>query len=478
MSVIIASNQTAGALALTQLPVPDNEIPASGSVTLTEFASVSEIQDDAELLAHITAGDVLLEVDGVTLTQAESLTAMDTFIETPGSIAIAVDEGGVAVGSAFSKLNFIGLSATDSGGGTADVEYTGGAAFANYYHDTAYAGITTTASTLPFNTARITDAAFTLASNELTINTASTYRVDFGCSSNESETDDNTVEIWLELDSGGGFAEVGGTRARWFHDSGEEEGGNASFAILELDATDVLRVRGQVVDGSDQINTLADSLRLSIQTIGKDGASGATGPQGPPGSGSTVNVQDGGSNIPNTPHSTLNFTGAGVTASDSGGGVAEINIPGGGSSGANIAQYLRSSNQLISTTASPIIFDVSNFEDANYSRNSELITILTAGVYSISYSVYFDTNANARRTVDCWVDRSVNSGVSYSEIVPSRASSYARNQTDDTSNTACTFFVELAVNDIVRLIADSTGTNGSANGIANRMWISLQYLRA
>jgi hypothetical protein len=229
MSVIIALNQTAGDLALTQLPVPDNEIPALGSVRLTNFATVGEIQSDAELRDHIRGGDVLLQVNGVTLTQAESVEAVSTYVHI---------------------------------------------------------------------------------------------------------------------------------------------------------------------------------------------------------------------------------------------------------SAAYIAQYLRSSDQLISTTASPIIFDVSNFEDANYSRTGELITILTAGVYSISYSVYFDTNANARRTVDCWVDRSVNSGVSYSEIVPSRAASYARNQTDDTSNTSCTFYAELGRNDIVRLIADSTGTNGSANGIGNRMWISLQYMRA
>lgn len=430
MSVIIALNQTAGALALTQLPVPDNEIPASGSVTLTEFASVSEIQDDSELVAHITAGDVLLEVDGVTLTQAESIAAVATYVQVS-------------------------------------------AAFANYYHNTAYAGITTTASTLPFNTTRISNSAFTFAAGELTINLAGSYRVDFGCSSNESETDDNTVEIWLELDSGGGFGEVGGTRARWFHDSGEEEGGNASFAILELDGTDVLRVRAQVVDGSNQINTLADSLRLSIQTVGANGAPGPQGPQGPSG-GATINVQDAGSNIPNTPHSTLNFIGAGVIASDSGSGIAEINIPGG--AGANIAQYLRSSNQLISTTASPIIFDVSNVQDSNYSRNNELITILTAGWYSISYSVYFDTNANARRTIECWIDRST--GGAFAELVPSRAASYSRNQTDDTSNTTATCFAELAAGDVIRLIADSTGTNGTANGIANRMWISLQYLRS
>lgn len=46
-------------------------------------------------------------------------------------------------------------------------------------------------------------------------------------------------------------------------------------------------------------------------------------------SGGAVNVQDEGTAIPNTPHGTLNFVGAGVTATDGGAGVAIITIPGG-----------------------------------------------------------------------------------------------------------------------------------------------------
>ena len=37
MTVLIAVNQTAGALTLAQLSVPDREIPASGQVTLTDW---------------------------------------------------------------------------------------------------------------------------------------------------------------------------------------------------------------------------------------------------------------------------------------------------------------------------------------------------------------------------------------------------------------------------------------------------------
>jgi hypothetical protein len=74
-TVIIAKNQTAGDLALTKLSAPDSKIPASGQVTLTDYNFVWDIQEDAELRAHITAGDVLLNVDGVDLDQAESLVA-------------------------------------------------------------------------------------------------------------------------------------------------------------------------------------------------------------------------------------------------------------------------------------------------------------------------------------------------------------------------------------------------------------------
>lgn len=46
------------------------------------------------------------------------------------------------------------------------------------------------------------------------------------------------------------------------------------------------------------------------------------------GGGIGVNVQDEGVAIPGNPHDTLNFTGGGVLASDAGGGVATVAIPG------------------------------------------------------------------------------------------------------------------------------------------------------
>jgi hypothetical protein len=483
MTTIIAVNQTVGALALNQLPVPDNEIPAGvgNTVTLTDYATVSEIQDDVDLIAHITAGDCILNDGASDLTHAQSLAVTSTVTATLEGTAVMeslVDaKGDLVAATADDEVERLPVGADRQVLAANSVQPSGlswvdlpEAAFANYYHSVSYAGITTTASTLPFNTARITNAAFTLSgSSELTINTDGSYRVDFGCSSSEASNNDAVADIWVELNTGGGFAEVGGTRARWFHDSSDEEGGNAGFAILELDATDVIRIRGQIVDGTDQVDTLADSLRLSIQTVGANGAAGATGPQGPAGSGSSVIVEDEGSVVAGGPHTNLDFVGDAVTVTDAGGGVANISIDG---FTPNVSQYRQSGNLTINTTATTVVLNANDFQDSGYTRSGENVTINTAGVYRISYSIMFDTNANARRTVDGWVENNT------VEIVPSRSSSYSRNTIDDTANSSAAFLVQLAASDVVRLRCQSTGTSGTAIGQGNRMWLTIEFVRS
>ena len=113
--IVIAKNQTAGALALDQLPVPDNEIPASGQVTLTDYVSIAEIQQDPQLLAHIVATDAIVNVDGVDLSAADS----EAFVSTVPNTTFTDTEDGLTPASGGGSTNFLRADGSwqDPGGG-------------------------------------------------------------------------------------------------------------------------------------------------------------------------------------------------------------------------------------------------------------------------------------------------------------------------------------------------------------------------
>lgn len=74
---LIAKNLTAGDLALSNLSAPDGKIPASGTVTLTDYNRLSAIQSDSELRGYIDANQVVFN-DGVgDMSKAQSLLVMD-----------------------------------------------------------------------------------------------------------------------------------------------------------------------------------------------------------------------------------------------------------------------------------------------------------------------------------------------------------------------------------------------------------------
>ena len=434
-TVIVAKNQTGSPLTLEQLPVPSGSLPASpGEVTLTDYASEMEIQSDSELLAYITAGNVILSVNGVTFTQSGSIAVGETFVSTFPLYADFYDSGTTNVG--------------------------------------------TSATTLALDTVRQNSdgsfgAAFALSGDQVTVqaNAGGTYVIRYDVTFGEAGGDNRICDLWIELNG----SEVPATRAEvvyWTEHGAENNGTAGRSVILTLAPTDVLRVRGQVTDGAANYTTVAGGVGLTIYAVGSNGIigpAGSDGAQGPAGSGTTITVEDEGSNIPNTPHSNLNFVGAGVTATDAGSGVATITIPGGGTT--NIAQYRQTGNLTINTTATTVVLDANDFEDSNYTRSGENVTIDTAGIYRISYNIFFDTTANARRTVDGWVESNT------TEIVPSRSSAYTRNNTDDTASSGATFLVQLAATDVVRLRCQSTGTSGTADGQGNRMWLTLEFVR-
>lgn len=121
---------------------------------------------------------------------------------------------------------------------------------------------------------------------------------------------------------------------------------------ITADATSVTVTR--TVDGGAAVNVLVEfwhtieavvplvpppgQLIGQVPWIQQPGAGGGGG-------GSTIIVEDEGAIIPGNPKSTLDFIGAGVTATDGGGGIATITIPGGpagppGPAGADGAPYV------------------------------------------------------------------------------------------------------------------------------------------
>jgi hypothetical protein len=74
---IVAVNQTVVAIPLTQLYATNSEIPASTSVTLTEFNRVEEILGDEQLLTLIQNDEILLNVNTIDLTKEQSLVFLD-----------------------------------------------------------------------------------------------------------------------------------------------------------------------------------------------------------------------------------------------------------------------------------------------------------------------------------------------------------------------------------------------------------------
>jgi len=101
--------------------------------------------------------------------------------------------------------------------------------------------------------------------------------------------------------------------------SEDDETNDLSNAFMaSLTSGDFLTFQTQA---SGSGNTQQSSSNFSVVR-----ARGARGAQGPSGAGSTVVVQEEGATVTGGPHSTLNFIGSSITATDSGGGVADITV--------------------------------------------------------------------------------------------------------------------------------------------------------
>lgn len=130
----------------------------------------------------------------------------------------------------------------------------------------------------------------------------------------------STAEMRLVVDTGGGYNEIDGTRARMYsrNNAQGEQVGSVSI-IRDFTAGDQIKAQAQRFSGAGSFQILADNSRLSILNL-----KGPKGDQGDPGSGSSVIIKEEGLSLGS--FTDLNFIGSAITATDAGSGQANITV--------------------------------------------------------------------------------------------------------------------------------------------------------
>ena len=143
--------------------------------------------------------------------------------------------------------------------------------------------------------------------------------------------------------------------------------------LAELTAGEFITLQFRYQPGADGADILANTASFKVVRL-----EGLRGDRGPAGAGSTVIIQDEGVDLPNTPHSIINFVGDAVEATDST-GVATITIEGGTFSGSEFQQV---SSEGESTTTS-----------GSWQQKLRLTTSnLDSGTYRIGWYCEFTTD--------------------------------------------------------------------------------------
>jgi len=195
------------------------------------------------------------------------------------------------------------------------------------------------------------------------------------------------------------------------------------------------------------------TLPASSYSLGGSGGGGGS---------NTVDVQDEGVAV-NTA-STLNFVGAGVTATDAGGGTATITIPGGSTEGTALT-YVGTAGEALSTGA-PVRFDTTG--TAGEILNGQATTIPTADAIGV---VKTGVASGASVTVYTAGNVAVKFGAA-----PGAGSNGARVYLDPATAGQATLTLPTGSGESVVLLGRLTGGNGVTT--TPTVLLSISYLYA
>ncbi len=208
------------------------------------------------------------------------------------------------------------------------------------YDTTGGTDVTSGWTDIPLDTEheKTSGIAHTASSAEVTVNQDGTYHIAGQATCNQTTGSSRSqVQMRLMLDTGGGYAEVGGTRRSMYSRNNTEAENSGAFAIiLSLVSGYKVKLQAQRSSGSGTILLLADGSALTLMTTVGQGPQGV---QGPVGSGSNVSFANASVNIANTPHDTFNLIKANLadyaSLADGGAGEADFTIDQIGSGGAD-----------------------------------------------------------------------------------------------------------------------------------------------
>ncbi len=158
---------------------------------------------------------------------------------------------------------------------------------------------------------------------------------------------------------------------------------------VTLAANDFLTVQVQAATTAENIQTDALFLVKKLE--------GASGPVGPAGNGVAVIVNEEGVAVPNGPFSTLNFTGAGITATDAGSNVTNIDVPGVGLKTFFLA-HNGATTQTLTTSFVTALFNTNIRNDSPYVYSSGIVTINKTGWFKITSELTATTTSNRSGT--------------------------------------------------------------------------------
>jgi hypothetical protein len=257
-------------------------------------------------------------------------------------------------------------------------------AYFDAYDSAGSLALTTSWQDVPFDVVRKNSGEFTVTSNTtLTIPQTTVYNVNARVTVEIiSGTSRSDAMIRLVKDSGGGFVEVPGSLAFTYNRTYNYGTGTANINLLDdFNAGDRIKVQVAKHNGNSTLATLADGSSLSVFIPG--GVPGQDGQDGSPGAGSTVIIKDNGVAVANTPHSTINFAGAGWDVSDEGNGQVEVDFSYTNTFGTYYA-WDESDNQSVTTSS-------------NYQNKLTLsVEDVPAGYYRISWYYEWRINSNSR----------------------------------------------------------------------------------